>query len=152
MHLTVDSLLAVYVKRWHRAHPPATYRDIIIMSLYEPSYQVGLSWSPPRGPVCADASDAGGRRWWKKKICPNIYSNWQLCRLTMQPRTDSTNLTNLCVGCKQMEDNDSPSACPSAFLLSCHGRHLQRINVKGAEWSMLWTVWGLLPYNKPEVW
>lgn len=62
---------SVYVKRWHCAHPPATYKDIIIMlAPYELSYQVGSSWSRPQAPVYADASDAWVRQWWTKTFLP----------------------------------------------------------------------------------
>lgn len=63
---------SVYMKKWHwHTHPPATYRDIIIMlSQYELSYHVSSSGSPPLALVYADASDAEGRQSQTKQILP----------------------------------------------------------------------------------
>lgn len=102
-YLIVDSLLTLSMWRDDTVPIPYYYKDIIIMlSLYELSYQVGLSSQVLYKPRCIlmlqmlkeDSSE-------QKEICPNIYSNWQFWHLTMQPRTDSTNLMNLCIGCKQ---------------------------------------------------
>lgn len=63
---------SVYMKKWHwHTHPPATYRDIIIMlSQYELSYHVSSSGSPALALVYADASDAEGRQSQTKQILP----------------------------------------------------------------------------------
>lgn len=141
----------VYVKRWHCCPSPCYlwghYHNVVSVWAKLSSGLILKVLHEARCTLMLQMleKDTGEQKKKEKKICPNIYSNWQFWHLTMQPRTDSTNLTNLCVGCKQTaeeEDNDSPSVCPSAFLLSCHCRHLQRINVKWAKWIMLWTVCG----------
>lgn len=87
---------SVFVRRWHCTHPPATYRDIIIMlALFEMNYE---KWAHLE--VLHMPGACWGRTVLNGGWCPNGNSAWQFLHVTKQHRADSADLMDLNIACK----------------------------------------------------
>lgn len=122
---------SVFVRRWHCTHPPATYRDIIIMlALLRWAMRSGLIL---KSSTCLVHAEGG-------QCCTGVDALMEIQPDSFCMKQSNTGLTapiwwiwTSLVNTQQQGRYRPSFCCPSVSSLSCHRRHLR--GMKRTKWA-----------------